>query len=483
MNVQRRTYAAAGWLFRRLLGVTYLLAFWSLWRQVTGLIGAHGILPARAFMDAARAWAAAQQIGLDRFRVLPTLCWISTTDTFLIGLCIAGMILSAMLIVGLAPAIILPLLWLGYLSLSVVGQDFLSFQWDALLLETGFLAMFIAPARWLDRLRGADDVPRLGRWLMLWLLFRLMLGSGAMKLASGDPTWRTFTALSYHYETQPIPTPAAWFAHHFPSMVQRASTAAVLGLELFAPFLIAGPRRLRLVACGLLAGLQGAIALTGNYAFFNLLSAVLCLFLIDDEMLRFSLRARQPHRLRRAMLIVVAAITLPATIVAFAAGVGIRAPGWPLAEPIAAAIAPLRAANTYGLFSVMTTTRPEIVLEGSDDGVEWKEYGFKYKAGDVLRRPPWVAPHQPRLDWQMWFAALGSYETEPWFRSFCERLLEASPDVLALMDDDPFNGRPPRMLRAVLYRYRFSDPATRRDSGAWWTRERIGLYFNSSRTS
>jgi lipase maturation factor 1 len=469
----------AGWLFGRLLGIVYLVAFWSLARQVVGLIGHDGILPARTYMVGAREWASAEHVGIDRFRLLPTLCWISTSDAFLEALCAGGAALATLLIAGIAPVVVLPLLWLTYLSLSVVGQDFLSFQWDALLLETGFLAIFIVPAVGRERLRDGADPPRLGVWLLLWLLFRLMVGSGAVKLTSGDPTWRNLTALTFHYETQPIPTPLSWYAHHLPVWWHKASTAAVLGTELLVPLLILGRRRSRTIACVLLVGLQTLIALTGNYAFFNLLAASLCVFLLDDRALARFVRAPPvgaTSRLRRGVLIAVAVVTLPASALEFARSLGVDIAGVPPVTAIAAFVSPFRSVNSYGLFAIMTTTRPEIIIEGSDDGARWTRYAFTYKAGDLKRRPPWVAPHQPRLDWQMWFAALGRYETEPWFQNFCVRLLEGSPDVLGLLERNPFPAHPPRYLRAVLHRYRFSGVSARPDAGVWWTDERLGDY-------
>ena len=475
------TYSVATWVFLRLLGIIYLCAFWSLAVQIVGLAGHDGILPARLYMDGARAWAAAENVGLDRFRVLPTLCWFGASDAFLKSLCVAGVVLALLLIAGVVPIVTLPLLWLDYLSLVVVGREFLSYQWDVLLLETGVLAIGLAPIAWRDRLRDRIPPQRLAVWLMLWLLFRLILGSGLVKLASGDPTWRSLTAMLYHYETQPIPTPPAWYAHLLPAWVHRGSTFATLAIELVVPFFIVGPRRLRQVAFGLLVGLQTLIAITGNYAFFNLLAASLCVFLIDDGMIGTVAPAVRPAIVRRAIAIVMAAITVPVSALAFTRSIGLSLAIWPLwaaapVESIADFIAPFRSVNTYGLFAVMTTTRPEIVVEGSDDGATWLAYEFKYKAGDLQRRPPWVAPHQPRLDWQMWFAALSRYEDEPWFRNFLLRLLDGSPDVRRLLARDPFDGRAPRYVRGVVYRYRFSDRETRRRDGVWWTREMSGEY-------
>jgi hypothetical protein len=226
-----------------------------------------------------------------------------------------------------------------------------------------------------------------------------------------------------------------------------------------------------------LVGLQSLIALTGNYAFFNLLTAALCLFLLDDRALggwgAVSSDRTATGRVRRGLVVAVAVVTVPVSAIAFT---GIELPGAALVDPLANLIAPFRSVNSYGLFAVMTTLRPEIVLEGSEDGATWLEYEFKYKAGDVHRRPPWVAPHQPRLDWQMWFAALDRFDDERWFQNFCVRVLEADGDVLRLLARDPFQGRKPRYLRAVLYRYRFSDAAARRRDGVWWMREGLGEY-------
>jgi len=486
-------------VFFRLLGVVYVCAFASLATQIVGLVGHDGVLPAHLYMEAARSFAASEQLGLDRFRILPTLCWIGTSDLFLRGLCLTGVVLAGLLVAGITPIVILPILWLDYLSLMVVGRDFLSFQWDALLLETGLLAIALAPVVWRDRWSARAAPPRLAVWLMLWLLFRLMLGSGLVKLASGDPTWRSLTALLYHYETQPIPTPLAWYAHQMPVWFQKASTLATFGIELVVPFVIVGPRRLRWAGFVLLVGLQMIIAAAGNYAFFNLLTASLCMFLLDDEMLdvpalkgRLAAAKGPPDdqtggkpavvgrpfkgRLSNALAIAIAVVTVPVSVVAFTRSVGLPLPIEIFVSPLEQLISPLRSVNSYGLFAVMTTTRPEIIVEGSDDGVTWLPYEFKYKPGDLHRRPPSVAPHQPRLDWQMWFAALGRYENEEWFRAFCIRLLDGTPDVRHLLAHDPFAGRTPKYVRGELYRYRFSDWETGRRDGVWWTRERLGEY-------
>jgi hypothetical protein len=471
-------------LFLRLLGLVYLFAFWSLWPQILGLVGHDGILPARDYLTGVRAFT-----GADRYWNVPTLAWLSASDGFLRFLCGGGILLSLLLVAGVLPGVTLALLWVFYLSLVTVGQDFLSYQWDALLLETGFLAIFLAPARVLPRRHAEAPPSRLVLWLLRLLLFRLMFFSGVVKLASGDPAWRSLTALAYHYHTQPIPTPLAWYADHLPMAVHEMSAAVMLMIELLVPWLIFGPRRLRHAAFVPFAALQLGIAATGNYGSFNLLTIVLCTVLLDDLLLRRLTPARHrprlrptdalpaPHRFRRWVVVPVGAVIL---CVSAAESLEGFAPEGFVPRPVRRLEVLLYAphiVNTYGLFAVMTTTRPEIVVEGSEDGRTWKTYEFRYKAGDVRRPPPWVAPHLPRLDWQMWFAALGGPGGAPWFESFVQRLLEGSPSVTGLLARNPFPHRPPRYVRATLYDYRFTIPAEARRTGAWWTRREIGPYF------
>ncbi|HXH23663.1 MAG TPA: lipase maturation factor family protein [Vicinamibacterales bacterium] len=475
----RTTYVTSTWLFLRLLGAVYLFAFWSLAQQVRGLVGEHGILPAGDYMAALVRWADASGMGIGRYWIAPTLCWIGTGDSFLVAQAVAGICLAVLLMLGLASPLVLPLLWLLYLSLAVVAGDFLAYQWDALLLESGLLAVVLAPPLWRHRLQDGYDPPPLARWLIWWLVFRLMFGSGWVKLASGDPTWRDLSAMVFHYETQPLPTPLAWYVFQLPGWFDRATTALVLAIELAVPWLVVCGRRPRCVAAAVLIALQASIASTGNYAFFNLLTAALCATLVDDRSIRrlvdtgAAARAGASVWYRWAPRAAAAVIgPVSAAIVAGQLGMGVPAS----LGSLVGAVEPLRSVNPYGLFAVMTTTRPEIVVEGSLDGVTWREYTFRHKPGDVSRRPTWVAPFQPRLDWQMWFAALSTYEREPWFARFLQALADGSPAVRALLARDPFEGRPPTFVRATLYRYRFTDWTTGRATGAWWTRERIGPY-------
>jgi lipase maturation factor 1 len=471
------------WIYLRLLGIICGIAFASLWVQEAGLIGSQGILPAAETMRALRS---AADLGAGRYWVAPTLCWVSSADWFLSGLCAAGVALAAALALGFAPAPCLIGLWAAYLSLATVSREFLWFQWDGLLLEAVFIALFLAPWRLWTRPRSDRPASRGALRLTRWLLFRLLFASAAVKLTSGDPAWRDLTALRYHFETQPLPPWTAWYAHHLPLWIQRVSTGSTLLVEGLVPFLIFMPRRIRFAAAAIIVAHQLVIAATGNYGFFNWLTIVLCVLLLDDGVWPRSIAARHapegektpqgvgPWRawIRRAVLVSMFLLSL----VPLFGAVRVHSRYLvPLSRAYDAA-SPFRTVNQYGLFAVMTKERPEIQIEGSADGVEWKTYEFRYKPGDPGRRPGFVAPHQPRLDWQMWFAALSDFRSEPWLLSFCEKLLRNSGPVLTLLRGNPFPDSPPRYIRAVAFRYRFSDERTHRTTGAWWTREPLGLY-------
>jgi predicted DCC family thiol-disulfide oxidoreductase YuxK len=495
-HLEPSTYHLPRWLFLRVLGVVYLAAFVSLWTQVDGLLGSDGILPAEQYLLAAK-----NQLGSRSYWKLPTLCWLSSSDTSLHVLCGSGTVAALLLVLGIAPLPCLAVLWVLYLSLVSVGQVFLGYQWDNLLLETGLLAIFFAPGRLVDRLPGStaasmSRVPRLPLWLLRWLLFRLMFCAGVVKLSSGDSTWRKLTALTYHYETQPIPSWISWYAHNLPVALHRASAAGMFFIELVLPFAIFLPRRFRIAGAAGMAGLQLLIGLTGNYGFFNLLSIALCLLLLDDAF--FGSRWRQ--RLARGaaatsplpslprggkggssrrewLAAPLAAVVLLITGLQTAVTLGLRLSlrGSAVGRGVAAVYEtadPLRSINPYGLFAVMTTRRPEIIVEGSNDGATWKAYAFPYKAGDPARRPPIVVLHMPRLDWQMWFAALRP--PPPWFYDFAYRLLHGSKPVLALLEHNPFPNAPPRYLRTRVYDYRFTRPRT--GTADWWRREPLAPY-------
>ncbi len=472
-DLTRPTYETARRWFLRAVALIYLVAFLSLGRQVDGLIGKEGILPARDFFAAAH-----ERLGPWGVLSVPSVCWWNSTDACLHFLCGGGVVLAALLLINLAPAVCLALLWVFYLSLTVAGQTFLSFQWDTLLLETGFLSIFLAPLTLHPLSRRRGPVSGGGLFLLRWLLFGLMLMSGAVKLTSGDSCWLDFTALHYHYETQPLPTWLGWYAHQAPAWFQTVSIAFVYFAELIAPFFIFGPHRVRALGCAVLVLLQILIAATGNYGFFNLLTIALCLTLIDDAQWprRLVVAPTPGRRWPRWMIAPVLAVFIAFGSLLIWSSFAPRA-SWPVPlMSIYERIGPLRTVNSYGLFRVMTRTRPEIVIEGSNDGEKWRAYEFAWKPGDVQRAPRFVAPYMPRLDWQMWFAALGSYQDNDWFMPLAERLLRGSPPVLALLADNPFPGAPPKYLRAQLYEYRFTSLAERRSVGAWWRRELQGAY-------
>jgi lipase maturation factor 1 len=510
-DVRPPTYFWARRWFLRALGLIYLIAFVSLWVQVDGLVGSNGMSPVNQFLPAVR-----QQLGHDAYFLLPTLCWFDSSNAFLHFLCGGGVVLSLLLILGIAPALSLVALFVFYLSLTIAGQVFLSFQWDVLLLETGFLSIFLAPWRLSPRdlllwpgsavpavataSAIASPVSRAGLFLLKFLLFKLMLMSGVVKLTSGDTSWgwlndsfhwSALTALDYHYWSQPLPTVFGWWADKSPEWFKHFSIAFCLAVEIIAPFFIWAPRRPRLVAAGLMIFLQIVIALTGNYCFFNLLTIALCLLLIDDAVVaslrRGALRYQVPstatqrrgyNALSAAYAgIVVIVVTSPinAWLIFSAFKPQSRPPGW-LAD-FYEQLEAFRIVNGYGLFRVMTKDRCEIVVEGSNDGIDWAPYEFKWKPGDVKRAPGWCAPHQPRLDWQMWFAALESPEQNPWLGGLIVRLLQGSQDVNRLLAHNPFADKSPHYIRAMFYRYRFTTDEERRQTGAWWKRQELREYL------
>lgn len=470
-RVEPPTFAVGTMLFLRLLGLVYAAAFVSFGAQAPGLVGENGILPVRQFLAA---------VGADAWGQAPTLLWLGAADGALRGLAVAGGACAALIMLGVAQPLALLGAWAAYLSLVVAGQDFYAFQWDGLLLEAGLLAIFVAPWRARPNL-AAVNPHRLARFLLVWLLFRMMLSSGAVKLARGDPAWRDLTALEFHFFTQPLPNVVAWFAAQAPAWADRLGAAAMFGVELGLPFLVFLPRRPRhLAALGFLA-LQGAIALTGNYGFFNLLTAALALILIDDAAWSRLIGRRPaavPMRGPRWALAPFAAIYLALSLLPLAGSFGSFPAVLRPLVPAWEVVAPFRSVNAYGLFAVMTRERPEIRLQGSRDGREWRDYVFRFKPGPLDRPPPFAGLHLPRLDWQMWFAALrGDPAGTPWMGPFVARLLEGRPEVLALLAENPFPGEPPRFVRADLDDYRFTTFAERQESGDWWQREPRAIYF------
>src|SRR5438105_4383017 len=468
------TFVFSRRLFLRLLGVVYLIAFASLGVQITGLVGAHGILPIGELLARARTSA-----GVEAFHALPTLLWLSSGDAMLLFLCWGGAALSLLLIAGVIPVVTSALLWMFYLSLTVAGQVFLEFQWDMLLLEAGLLACLYAP------LRSPDAEPNpIVRWVLWGLAFKLTFLSGITKLASGDPTWAGWTAMTYHYWTQPLPAWTSWYAAQLPAAFHYWSVPPMFAIELVVPFAIFLParfRKTRLIACLLMILLQAGIGTTGNYGFFNLLTIVLYVALLDDRTLgrppvtqADTDRSRPEPRLWRTAISIAAVAIVCLSAVAFVREIQLTARSraqiaraWP--GRVLAWFEPFRSFNGYGLFRVMTTERPELVIEVSDDGQNFKEYEFRWKPGDPKRRPAFIEPHMPRLDWQMWFAALDPVDAGYWLESLAQRIVDGDAAVVRLLGPNPLGARP-RSVRIAFYDYRFTTRAERAQSGAWWVR-------------
>jgi hypothetical protein len=409
-------------------------------------------------------------------------------------------------VAGIGCGVLLPILWFGYLSIITVGGDFMSFQWDILLLEAGFLSIFFADFHLFDWLWARGRAARIASstapsrrfsldplapsvvstWLFRLLIFKLMFSSGCVKLASGDPTWSNLTALEYHYWTQPLPTPAAWLAAQMPEWFLRLSCAGVFFTELLLPLLVWGDRRCRLVFALSTVLLQIIIMVTGNYTFFNILTVFLCVPILDDKYLSLLLPGTAKLDSALADLTCPSAnkirIVLATFVVTVVLGLNsVHSFGRALIPQVAreyiSVLYPWNLVNSYGLFAVMTTTRKEIIVEGSDDGQNWIPYTFKFKPGDVHRAPPIVAPYQPRLDWQMWFAALGPLEESPWFSQFMFKLLKGSPDVENLLASKPFSDHAPKYIRARLEDYKFTDFSQMQKTGAWWKSSEDGMFF------
>jgi hypothetical protein len=472
-NAASAHYSMGAWLFLRALGIIYATAFLSLAVQIKGLAGRQGILPAREFLADVK-----ERFGRRRFLAVPTVFWFNQSDAFLQCLCWICVLFSTLLVAGIAPMLMLILLWVSYLSLLSVMRLLLGYQWDILLLETGFLAIFLAPLRFFS-MAPVDLPPWPVLLLVYWLLFRLMFLSGLAKWRSGDMSWRRLTALAHHYETQPLPTPLAWFAHQLPQRFHKFSAVLMFVIELLVPFLIFAPPPYRHVGGLLIVGLMLAIMLTGNYCFFNLLAIALCLPLFDNDFYErlfpwIGTTAQSSSLHLRGEWLALPGMTIFA--LSMIRLFRLFRSESPLVIAVNQFLDSFPIANCYGLFSVMTTTRMEIMVEGSRDGRAWRPYHWKWKPCDPKRAPPWVAPLQPRLDWQMWFAALGDYRLNGWFIAFLVRLLQGSRPVLALLPSNPFPEGPPTYIRAVLYEYHFTDRKTRRVTGAWWTRQRRALY-------
>ena len=463
-------YSIGFWFLARLTGLSYFFAFLSLYPQIPGLIGPNGILPAENLLTRVTEFIGVNFAPLS----LPTLTWFfGSSDLSLRLIALLGIAGALALTAGLLRPLSAILPWLCWLSLVNIGQDFLSFQWDTLLLEVGFLLIFLEKPGLRPRPPGPDTPPLLIRLALTFLLARLIFSSGIVKLLSGDPTWSDLSAMTYHFETQPIPNPLSWFIHQLPHPLLKLSTIFTFVIELLLPFALLFPQtKVRLTASLGFLSLMLLIALTGNYAFFNLLTIALCLTLIDNRFFPTSLLPKTvplpwtpvPWR-HLASLAALLQLSLAIPILLSTLQLLPRASHSTWQN----SFAPWHLTSGYGLFAVMTTRRPELTLERSSNGIQWQPIQFSYKAGPADHLPPQIAPFQPRLDWQMWFAALSAERGQlpGWFTPFFKKLQKGDAEVWNLLPSQPHSSRND-YLRLRLDQYNFTTPSERSSTGNWW---------------
>lgn len=455
-------------IYQRGLAVIYLIAFLVALNQFPALLGEHGLLPARLFV---------RQVS---FAQSPSLFFFLPTEVAFRTAAWLGIILSVTAVTGLSErysnwlsASVWALLWILYLSFVNVGQTFYAFGWESILLEAGFFAIFL----------GARKTEP--SWIMMlilrWVLFRVMFGAELIKLR-GDPCWRDLTCLNYHYETQPMPGPLSWYFHWSPEWTHKGGVLFNHFAELVVPFGYFGPQRAATVA-GLCTILFHVVLMaTGNLSWLNLLTIVLAFSALNDTFLSRVLRVNviEIHELPRFQRVAVAAVAALTALLSVPPILNMLS----RQQVMNANYNPFHLVNTYGAFGGITRTRFEVIVEGTEDmavseSTRWREYEFKGKPGDPTRRPPQIAPYHLRLDWLMWFAAMSSYDQEPWFVHFVAQLLHGDLATLALIRTNPFPDRPPHFIRALLYEYHFTTPRERKETGRWWVRRLNGTYFPS----
>lgn len=486
------------WIFLRAMGLIYFSAFYSLAFQIRGLIGPDGILPANTYLQ-----AIAQALGrVERIWYAPTLFWFSSSSQMLVAICWIGMVASLLLVLNLWPRGMLLICFICFLSFVSAAQDFSSYQSDGMLLEAGFICLFFAPPGFRPGLARAHPPSRASMFLLQWEWLRIYFESGAVKLLSGDPEWRNFTAMDEYYQNGPLPTWIGWYVQHLPHWFHAFATGATLVLELGLVWMVFLPRRWRLALFFIVTVWEIPVILTANYTFLNYLVLSLGFLLLDDRFYAWlsSIIRRQPASpqsaepqeqveepkavapesawrrtsktiklsLASAMLIWIFYVTTAELIWIFTR--------LPLPTSPVAALEPFRIANQYGLFAVMTRGRYEIEFQGSQDGQNWTPYKFRYKPQDLNEAPRIYAPYQPRFDWNLWFASLGTWREYPIVPNTEVRLLSNDKDVLELFAGNPFPQSPPQQVRAVLWQYWFTTMAEKRLTGAWWRRELLGLY-------
>ena len=483
----RSKFLGARWLYLRALGVFHFSVFYSLAHQIRGLIGDQGILPCSELFEYLHA-----RLGISRYFLVPSLLWLAPNDGGLVALVLVGLYFSLLLILNVAPRVSLVVCGVCFLSFVTAAQDFSSYQSEGMLLEATAAAFVLAPRGFRPGLGAAHPPSRAARLLVLWEGFRIYFESGVAKLGGGDPTWRNLTAMDHYYENGPLPTWIGWWAQQLPEGFHRFTAGATLAIELVVVFgVFFERRRVRLVTFAILTLLQLGIIATANYCFLNHLVLAIGFLLVDDDALPFRLPEAVrdvPSKLRLRASSIWIGWLFYASIAVFAFA-GAPAPISWLGLP-ADVLAPLRLANRYGLFARMTNVRYEIEFEASTNGSTYVTYPFKYKP-QALDEPPGIyAPYQPRFEWNLWFCAIDqegvpvqriqrvARMTCPWVIRVESRLLERSPFVLALFKDDPLHGERPRYVRAMLYRYRMTDPATLRSTGKYWRREFIDQYID-----
>jgi hypothetical protein len=460
-------YRLTRFVLERGLGLIYLVAFLVALNQFPALLGEHGLLPAPRFLRRAS------------FREAPSLFHFHYSDRLLRAVSIAGLVLSAALVAGLPqagplwlPMLVWLVLWVLYLSIVNIGQQFYAFGWESILLEAGFFAIFLGNA--------GTSPPFLVLILFRWLAFRVELGAGLIKLR-GDACWRDLTCMDYHHETQPIPNPLSRQAHLLPPGFHRAEVVGNFVAQLGAPILLFFPQPVAGIGALLMVGTQAYLVLSGNYAWLNVLTMVAAASAVPDRFLAWVLPIAGTPELAQPPAWFVAAVLLVTALVAVLSY-------WPVANLFARrqlmnyAFNRLHLVGTYGAFGSITRERYEVVVEGTsaprpDPEAEWREYEFKAKPGDPRRRPRQVAPYHLRLDWLMWFAALSPRYADPWFRELVGRLLASDRQMLRLLGRNPFPDTPPVWIRARYFRYRFTTRAERRATGAWWSREPAGDFL------
>ena len=481
------------WIFLRCLGAIYFSAFFSLVFQIRGLIGPNGILPAGDYLQ-----SVAHVFGYwQRLWYAPTLLWWSSGPVMLSVLCWAGLIASVLLVFNVWPRGMLAVCFICFLSFVSAAQDFSSYQSDGMLLEAGFISLFFAPQGWRPGFGLANPPSRASLFLLQWEWFRIYFESGMAKLLSGDPEWRHFTAMDEYYQNGPLPTWIGWYMQHLPHWFHAATAGATLVLELGIVWMLFLPRRWKIVCFFIVTAWQIPVILTANYTFLNYLVLVLGVLLLDDRFLERILPSKlRPQSLastlsdtpreelpksRRRQIWSAAALTASSLMLTwiFYATTAEMLGNYHLPMSPVLALEPFRIANRYGLFAVMTRGRYEIEFQGSDDGQNWLPYPFRYKPQELNEPPRIYAPYQPRFDWNLWFASLGSWRDYPIVANSEVLLLSNDKDVLRLFASNPFPQGPPHQVRALIWQYRFTSMSEKRSTGQWWRRELLGRYAST----